>query len=97
MEQLIKTAIAEKRLLEFYYHGLHRVAEPHVLGINGGIKQLLAYQVRGQSSSGGLPEWRRFDLPEISGLSILDETFPGRRPTPSGKHSKWDYQIAVVS
>jgi len=26
----------------------------------------------------------------ISGIHLLNETFPGGRPTPSGKHHKWD-------
>lgn len=94
-EQIIK-AIRGKRLIEFIYHGLQRIAEPHVFGYLNGIKQLLVYQIRGQSRSGGLPNWRRVDIHEMSQLGILDETFPGRRPHPSGKHSSWDSYIAVV-
>lgn len=97
MEQLIQQAIANKLLIEFVYSGHPRLVEPHVLGINGGVKQVLGYQVGGSSSSGVIPEWRRFDLPKISGLKITSTSFPGRRPFPSGKHSSWDMQIAVVS
>lgn len=46
MEQEIRRALAEKKLVEFYYHGFYRIAEPHILGINGGVKQLLGYQVK---------------------------------------------------
>jgi hypothetical protein len=97
MEQICKAAIADKKLVEFSYSGHPRVAEPHVLGISGGVLQLLVYQVGGTSSSGGIPEWRRFDLSKMSGLSMLAQSFPGKRPFPSGKHSAWDRQIAVVA
>jgi hypothetical protein len=29
-------------------------------------------------------------LDDLSDIRILDRTFPGGRPTPSGKHHKWD-------
>jgi len=97
MQELIKQAIREKKLVEFNYSGHHRIIEPHVLGVNNGITQLLGYQIGGSSMSGGIPDWRRFDLLNISGLSIKADTFPGRRAFPSGRHSSWDNQIAVVS
>lgn len=97
MNQIIQQAIATKKLIEFTYGGHPRLVESHVLGINGGVTQVLGYQVGGSSSSGGIPEWRRFDLPRISGLKITSQSFPGRRSFPSGKHSSWDHQIAVVS
>lgn len=97
MNQTIQQAIASKKLIEFTYSGHPRLIEPHVLGINAGVTQVLGYQAGGSSSSGGIPEWCRFDLPRISGLKISAQSFPGQRPFPSGKHSSWDRQIAVVS
>lgn len=97
MDAWIRQAIAEKKLVEFQYQGYARIAEPHVYGRHGGVEQLLVYQVRGGSKSGRLPDWRRVDLPEVSGLNILDETFPGRRANPSGEHSPWDETFAIVS
>lgn len=97
MTQVIEQAIQSKKLVEFMYSGHLRVVEPHVLGVNGGVTQLLGYQIGGTSSSGGIPEWRRFDIPKMSGLSVCNESFPGTRPYPSGKHSSWNYQIAIVS
>ena len=96
MEHIIIEAIRDKKFIEFYYHGLPRIAEPHVYGITNGVRQLLGYQTGGHSSKGGLPDWRRFDLNQISRLSILLQPFPGRRPIPSGRHSSWDLQIAIV-
>lgn len=97
MNQIIQQAIASKKLMEFTYSGHPRLIEPHVLGINAGVIQVLGYQVGGSSGSGGIPEWRRFDLLKISRLKVSTQTFSGRRPFPSGKHSSWDHQIAVVS
>lgn len=97
MEQLILQAIASKKLIEFSYHGHARLVEPHVLGVCGGVTQLLGYQVGGSSSSGSIPDWRRFDLPTILDLKLTSTSFPGRRPFPSGKHSAWDRKIAFVS
>lgn len=94
MDALIRRAIKERRLLEFWLHGLHRVAEPHLYGRHKGGLQLLVYQVRGDSRSGGLPYWRRVDLAEMSGLELLDEGFGAKRLTalPAG----WDEVLAVV-
>jgi predicted DNA-binding transcriptional regulator YafY len=95
--QIIEQAIQNKKLIEFTYGGHLRVVEPHVLGTQGGVIQVLGYQIGGSSSSGGIPEWRRFDVSKMSGISISNESFPGKRPFPSGKHSSWDLQIAIVS
>jgi len=97
MEELIISAIGEKKLVQFDYHGFNRIAEPHVYGKTNGKRQFLGYQVDGGSSRGGIPDWRRFDLHGIRNLRVLEETFPGKRPFPSSKHSHWDHKIAVVA
>jgi len=94
-EDLIQSAITNKKLLKFNYHDYERIAEPHVYGVKDGREALLVYQIEGGSSSGGLPEWRRMFIDEISDMEILDRTFPGQRPT-SGKHSSFDTTIFVV-
>lgn len=96
MESQIIAAIEAKKLLSFTYSDLPRVVEPHVYGIQDGIAEFLGYQIQGSSSSGRLPNWRRFKVHLIQNLRILDEEFPGRRSFPSGKHSRWDQQIAIV-
>jgi len=30
------------------------------------------------------------EIDQISDAQLLDQTFPGGRPTPSDKHHKWD-------
>lgn len=96
MEETIIDAITNKRLLKFSYHEYDRIVEPHVYGVKDGKEALLVFQVSGESSSGGLPEWRRMFLDEITNLEILEEKFPGQRPTPSGKHSSFDKTIKIV-
>ena len=95
-EQTIIDAIDAKKMLKFDYHDHQRIVEPHVYGIKDSKKSLQAYQTGGTSSSGGIPEWRRMFLDEISDLEILKESFPGKRPTPSGKHSSFDRIIQMV-
>ena len=96
MENIIIAAIKEKKVLSFTYSGRPRIVEPHVYGINDGVAQFLGYQIRGSSSNGVIPDWRRFKLSAIQNLQILNESFPGRRSFPSGEHSHWDRQILVV-
>ncbi|WP_454677225.1 hypothetical protein [Achromobacter marplatensis] len=96
LQKLIKKSIEDKAIVRFVYGGHQRVVEPHVLGISRGVMQILGYQIEGSSSSGTLPEWRRFDLPGIVGMEVTGQTFSGRRPFPSGRHSSWDRQILIV-
>lgn len=89
IDEQLRSAIAQKRLIEFLYKNKPRVVEPHDYGIHKGEIKLFGYQVRGRSSK-PLPNWRWSVVNEISQLRLLNETFPGRRPTLSGKHHKWD-------
>lgn len=92
----IRVAILHRQLLEFSYHGRWRKAEPHVLGISKNVLQVLCYQTDGQSSSGRLPHWRRFDVHEIVDLRVLLEVFMGARE-PSGTHdATFDLIIEMV-
>ena len=86
---LIWAAIEQKRLLRFRYKNRERIVEPHDCGIHNGLIKLFGYQVGG-SSSQKLPNWRWAEQDLISDIQLLDRTFPGGRPTKSGKHHKWD-------
>ncbi len=76
-------------MIRFVYHGKDRLAEPHDHGILNGSVQLLSWQVGGRSSR-LLPNWLLTKVDEITDLIMLDQTFPGGRPTATGKHIKWD-------
>jgi predicted DNA-binding transcriptional regulator YafY len=89
IDQLLRTAIEQKRMLRLHYRNKVRIVEPHDYGEHNGVIKLLAYQFGG-SSSGRLPNWRWMETDLISDVELLDRTFPGGRPTSSGKHHQWD-------
>jgi hypothetical protein len=95
IDRLLRTAIAEKRLIRLHYRGRDRIVEPHDYGRHKGVIKVLTYQVGG-SSSGPLPNWRWIEIERISNVQPLDRTFPGGRPTPSGQHHHWDTLLARV-
>ena len=66
-----------------------------IYGIKKGIANLLTYQIAGESNH-HLPYWRKFAVLSMSGLELLDETFPGSRSVPSQKHQEWDVLFARV-
>jgi hypothetical protein len=97
-DTLIVSAIQSKRLIQFEYSGLTRTCEPHVFGVANSRRQVLCWQEDGLSSRGGLPEWRRFDLSEMTNLTVLrSQKFPGKRPVPKPHSLGWDQFIAIVS
>jgi hypothetical protein len=89
-DSLIRSAIAQKKLVQFQLDGHTRISEPHDYGIRKGIAQVLVYQIAGASRSGRLPDWRWIDLSRATDFQILDQNFRGRRAAPSGKHAQWD-------
>jgi hypothetical protein len=86
---LLWAAIEQKRLVRLYYKNRERIIEPHDYGIHKGRVKLFAYQVGG-SSSQKLPNWRWMEQDLISDIELLNQNFPGGRPTASGKHHQWD-------
>jgi hypothetical protein len=71
------------------YHDRERIIEPHDHGILNGSVQLLAWQVDGLSSR-PLPDWLLMKVDEMADLTTLPDTFPGGRPTGSGRHINWE-------
>lgn len=88
-DQLLRAAIKHRRLIRLVYGNRNRIVEPHDYGIHHGSVKLLAYQVGG-SSSHKLPNWRWMEMDGITEIHLLNQTFPGGRPSPSGQHHKWD-------
>jgi hypothetical protein len=85
----IWTAIDQTRMIRLSYHGKERVLEPHDHGILKGSVQLLGYQTGGASSR-PLPNWILMKTDEAIDLEMLEQTFPGGRPTSTGTHIRWD-------
>jgi hypothetical protein len=88
-DPLLRAAIENKRTIQLIYHRKKRILEPHDYGILNDSVQLLGYQFAGLSSR-PLPNWLLMKTDEITHLELLGQTFPGGRPTASGKHRKWD-------
>ena len=88
-DPLLWKAIENTQMIRFVYHGKNRIAEPHDHGILKGAVQLLSWQVAGRSTR-RLPSWLLAKVDEITDLEVPDWTFPGGRPTATGKHIKWD-------
>jgi hypothetical protein len=89
VDEALRTAIQQKRLVRLIYQNRERIVEPHDYGIQNGSAKLLAYQIAGESS-GKLPGWRWIQADLISDITLLDQTFPGGRAITSGKHNKWE-------
>ncbi|HET9363905.1 MAG TPA: hypothetical protein VFP71_02855, partial [Candidatus Angelobacter sp.] len=60
IHEVILTAIHKKQLLRFIYNNQPRIVEPQDYGVQKGTVSLFTYQIGGQSSSGRIPEWRKF-------------------------------------
>jgi hypothetical protein len=91
----IRSAIANKDVIEFTYQGYPRVAEPHVYGILRGKRHILVYQTGGLTSSGSVPDWRLVDINDISGLKVTGTKFAGPREN-KPDHGEWDAIIVSV-
>ncbi|HET6726325.1 MAG TPA: WYL domain-containing protein [Gammaproteobacteria bacterium] len=94
-DEIVK-AIEAHAIVAFNYHGRRRVVEPHDLGVLHGETQLLAYQVEGGSRSGGIPEWRRFDLDDVENLTLTGRCFGAPRRDWIRRKPRWDRRIAAV-
>jgi hypothetical protein len=72
----LRTAIKRRHTVEFRYHGRLRIVHPHAIFIaSTGTHCLDAVQVGGQSTSGSLPGWRRFDLNDIHAITVREDRF----------------------
>jgi predicted DNA-binding transcriptional regulator YafY len=72
----LRAAIKGRNAVAFRYHGRERIVHPHAIFIaSTGTHCLDAVQVGGQSTSGTLPGWRRFDLNDIGAVTVRDERF----------------------
>ena len=58
LDERIRRAIAEKRLLEIRYKRAVRLAEPHDYGVIDGTERLLIFQLHGPDSGKGAVGWR---------------------------------------
>lgn len=97
LENSIRRAIAEKRLLELRYKGASRVAEPHDYGVIDGTERLLVFQLHGPDSGKGAVGWRLLDLARIESCVVTDRTFTGSRGESHQRHYRWVTLYARVT
>jgi predicted DNA-binding transcriptional regulator YafY len=77
MEREISAAIAQLAVVQFFYKGKTRTAEPHTLGYDPkGHLTLCAWQLSGGSGS----DFRDFHIAQMSGLVTTGQRFTGPRP-----------------
>ena len=77
-DELIR-AIQEKKTVRLDYDGHERLVEPHVCGnVKSGNTILVCYQYSGGSNSGRIPDWRSFQVAEITHLEVMGMTFEPR-------------------
>src|ERR1043165_8721240 len=98
LDDQLRYAIANKRLIRFAYHGAVRVGEPHDYGIQKGTINLLVYQRSGTPSkpNKSVRGWRLLDAAQIAGCEVLDESFAGSRGSMHNNHYNWDVLFARV-
>lgn len=96
MNALIRQAIDNKRIVEFIYKEYPRIVELHIFGKKDGILQVLAYQIGGKSSRGGLPDWRRFNVLEMRNFQLSEASFHGAREY-HGTDNSWDEKYLIVA
>ena len=74
-EALIRSAIQNRRYIEFRYkgsEGLTRVVEPYCLGINHLNNHVLrGFQTEGYSFR-GCPNWKMYCIKDIIGLGVIN-------------------------
>jgi hypothetical protein len=90
---IITSAIREKRCLSFIYDGYSRIVEPHCYGLTKKDNEVLrAYQIRGSGVHNNYDSWHLFSVSKMSFLQVTDETF--QRPRP--EYVKGDSSIYTI-
>lgn len=99
IDEQLRHAIENTRLIEVIYNGKRRVVEPHDYGVHSGEERLLVYQLRTVPPSAGRPTsgWRLLDVAKIQNCYVLSESFPGSRGHAHRKHVAWEILYARVS
>lgn len=77
---LLKSAVADRKVLAFDYDGEPRLVEPHALGLNKKQQLVLrGFQVTGGSATNSFA-WKLFTLEKAENLQVLDLASQAPRP-----------------
>jgi hypothetical protein len=82
LDERIRCAIAEKRLLEIRYKRAIRLAEPHDYGVIDGTERLLIFQLHGPDSGKGAVGWRLLDVVKIERRREISRSTRSTDPCP---------------
>jgi hypothetical protein len=97
LDQQLRFAIANKRLIQFTYEGAQRVAEPHDYGLRDGVVKTLVYQRRkGNRQDDRARGWRSLEISKIHDCVVLEDAFAGSRAKAEQHHLDWDVLFARV-
>ena len=98
IEERLRFAIANTRLIAITYHGRSRTGEPHDYGLRNGTLKLLFFQLReaGRSRRGDAKGWRLLEVSTIAACDVLDDVFRGSRGQSHRQHLDWDELFARV-
>jgi hypothetical protein len=97
LDERIRRAIGEKRLLEIRYKRAVRIAEPHDYGVIDGTERLLIFQLHGPDSGKAAVGWRLLDVVKIESCVVTDKTFAGSRGQSRQHHYQWETLYARVT
>jgi len=98
IDERMRFAIANRRLLQVRYDDAVRILEPHDYGVLNKTEKLFAYQQRNltRPTNERDTHWRLLELSKIEECVVLDETFPGSRGDEHSKHLAWEILYARV-
>ena len=96
IDEKLRFAVANKRLIQLRYNSALRVVEPHDYGVQKGTVRLLAYQHQGSGPKKSAAGWRLFDVAKITECVVLETLFKGSRGASHQHHHAWDVLHARV-
>lgn len=99
LDEQLRFAIANKRLIDLTYGDAARLVEAHDYGLQNGKPKLLVYQRRktGGAARRSDAGWRMLEVAKIDRCIVLEETFAGSRGTAHQHHYAWDVVYARVT
>ena len=98
LDDRIRFAITNKRLIELVYHSRRRIAEPHDYGALNHTAKLLVYQLgtSGEAGTKDVTGWRLLEVAEITACLVREEMFAGSRGRSYDQHLSWEVIYARV-
>jgi len=99
MDEELRFAIANRRLVQVTYGESVRVVEPHDYGVQKGKVRLLVYQRSASRRDSGrrVEGWRLLDVPKITECVVMQQAFQGSRGASYPRHYSWEIVYARVS